>query len=99
MWQTRSLAQSVETFTLPKPALMSRKMVQTFNLGLWMVLTTWGRARQASEELRRKREPHWLGWSRPFNRARAESLIGITRSRIFDMALRRTMIWEEERES
>jgi len=44
--------------TLSKPALMLRKRVETFNLGLWRVLTSCVRVRQVSEELSPCREPH-----------------------------------------
>jgi len=49
MWEARSLALRVEALTLSKPALMSRKRVETFSLGLWRVFIACVRARQASE--------------------------------------------------
>ena len=57
----RSLALRVEALTLSKPALMSRKRVETLSLGLWRVLMAGVRARHESEELRPGREPHGLG--------------------------------------
>ena len=77
--------------TLSKPALMSRNRVETSSLGLWRVLISCMRVRQAAEELRPAKEPHWFGWRRAFDLAMAESLTVITRSRIFEMVLRRTM--------
>jgi len=66
MWEANSLALSVEALTLSKPALMSRKRVETSSLGLWTVFTSCMRVRQASEELSPGREPHWSWWKRPF---------------------------------
>ena len=94
-----SLALSVEGLMLSKPALMSRKRVETFSLGLWRVLTSWMRARQESEELRPGREPHWLGRSSPLDCAMDDSLTAITLSRIFDIVLSRTIMRKEEGES
>jgi len=85
--------------TLAKPALISRKRVETFNLGLWRVLTSYVRVRQASEELSPGREPHSFWWSRPLDLAITESLSVIIRSRIFEMVLRRTIIRKEAGES
>ena len=73
---------------------MSRKRVETFDLGLWRVFTSGVRAKQASEELSPGREPHWFGWSRPLDLAMADSLTVMTPSRIFEMVLRRTMMRE-----
>jgi len=78
---------------------MSRKRVETFSLGLWRILTSWMRVWQASEELRPGREPYWLGWSRPLERAIEYTLIRITVSRIFDNVLRRRMMPKEKGES
>jgi len=50
------------------------------------------RVRQASEERSPGKAPHWFGWKRPFDLAMADSLTFITRSRIFEMVLRRTMM-------
>jgi len=65
MWEgtreARSLALRVETSTLSKPLLISRKRVETFNQGLRRVLTSWVRVRQALEELSPWREPYWFG--------------------------------------
>jgi len=57
-WEVRSLALRVEALTLSKPALISRKRVETYSLGLWRVLISCVRKRQASEELSPGREPH-----------------------------------------
>lgn len=57
---------------------MSKKRVETWTLGLWRVLTFWVRARQAWQELRPGRELYSLGWSRPLDRAMAETLTVIT---------------------
>ena len=84
---------------LSKPALISRKRVETFNLGLWRVLTSCVRVRQVPEELSPGREPHWFWWSRPLDLAMADSLTVIIRSRIFEMVLRRTIIRKEAGES
>ena len=84
---------------MSKPALISRKRVETLSLGLWRVLTSWVRARQASEELRPVSEPHWLGCRRPLGLTMADSLTVITHSRIFDMVFSRTMMWKDEGES
>jgi len=54
--EAKSLVPRVEALTLSKPALISRKRVETFNLGLWRVLTSCVRVRQASEELSAGRE-------------------------------------------
>jgi len=69
--------------------------VVTLNLGLWRVLTSCVRVRQASEELSPGREPHWLSWSRPVDLAIVDSLTIIIRSRIFEIVLRRTIIRKE----
>ena len=83
MCEARSVALRVEALKLFKPALMSRKRVETFSLGLWRVLTSCVRARQASEELRPSREPHWFGWStRHLDLAMTDSLTVITLSKI-----------------
>jgi len=84
---------------LSKPGLMSRKRVGTFSLDLWSVLISWVRVRHAWEELRPGRDPHSLGRSRSLDRAMADSVTIITRTRIFDIVLRRSMIQEEEGES
>jgi len=44
--------------TLSKPALISRKRVETLSLGLWRVLTSCAKKRQASEGPRPGSEPH-----------------------------------------
>jgi len=73
--------------------------VETSSLGLWRVFTSCMRVRQASEELSPGKEPHWFGWRRPLDLAMADSLTVITRSRIFEMVLRRTMMRKEAGES
>ena len=88
-------ALRVEALMLSKSALMWRKMVETLSLGPWRVLTSCARERQASEVLRLGREPHWLGWSIFLERAIAESLTVMTRSRIFDTVLRKTIMWKD----
>ena len=60
MREARSLALRVEALTLSKPALMSRKRVETFSLGLWRVFISCVRARQASAALSPGREPYWF---------------------------------------
>jgi len=97
--EAKSLALRVEALTLSKPALMSRKRVETSSLGLWRVLTSCMRVRQGSDELSPGREPHWCGWRRPFDLAMADSLTVITCSRTFEMVLRRTMMRKEAGES
>ena len=57
------------------------------------------RAREASQELSPGRKPYLFGLSRPLNLAMADSLTGITRSRIFGMVLRRTIMQKEAVES
>jgi len=57
-WEARSLALTVAGLTLSKPALMSRKRVETFSLGLWRVIISFVRAREGLEELGPGREPH-----------------------------------------
>jgi len=84
---------------LSKPALMSRNRVETSSLGLWRVFTSCMRVRQALEELSPGKEPHWFGWRRPFDLAMADSLTFITRSRIFEMVLRSTIMRKEPGES
>ena len=98
-WEVKSLALRVEALTLSKPALMSKNRVETSSLGLWRVVTSCIRVRQASEELSPGREPHWFGWRRPFDLAMADSMTVIIRSRIFDTVLRRTMTRKEAGES
>jgi len=98
-WKAKSHPLRVEALTLSKPASISRKRVETFNQGLWRVLTSCVRVRQASEELSRGREPHWFQWSRPLDLAIADSLTVIIRSRIFEMVWRRTIIRKEAGES
>jgi len=78
---------------------MSRKRVETFNLGLWRVFPSWVRARQASEKLSPGREPYWLGWGRPLDLAVGDTLTVITHSRIFEMVMRRTIMRKEAGES
>src|ERR1700761_1064240 len=70
----RSRALSVEALTLSKPALMSRKRVDTAHRGRWRVRTSWIKVAHASEVLNPGREPHWFGWMRLAFRARAETL-------------------------
>ena len=98
-WEARSLARRVEGLTLSKPALMSKKRVETSSLGLWSVLISCKSARQASAELSPGREPHWFGCRRPLDLAMAESRTVITRSRTFEMVLRRTIMRKEAGES
>ena len=93
------MARRVEALTLSKPALRSRNRVETLSLGLWRVFTWCMRVRQASEELSPGREPHWFGWRRPFDLAMADSLTVITRSRMFEMVLRSTIMRKEVGES
>jgi len=88
----RREALRVEALTLSKCALMSMKRGETFSLGLWRVLISCVSERQASEALKPGREPHWLGWSMFLERAIAESLTLMTRWRIFDTVLRRTIM-------
>jgi len=78
---------------------MSRNKVETSSLGLWRVFTSCMRVRQASEELSPGQEPHWFGWRRPLDLAMAASLTIITRLRIFEMVLRRTIMRKEAGES
>jgi len=89
----------VVALTLSKPASRSRKKVETFNVGLWRVFISCVRVRHASEELTPGKKPHWFGWRRPLNLAMADSLILITRSRIFEMVLRRMIMRQEAEES
>ena len=78
---------------------MSRKRVETLSLGVWRVLTSCDREREASEALRPGSEPHWLVWSMFLEWAMAESLTVMTRSRILDTVLMRTIMWKNARES
>jgi len=94
-----SLALRVEALTLSKPTLMSRNRVETSSLRLWRVFTSYMRVRQASDELSPGKEPHWFGWRRPLDLAKADSLTAITSSRMFEMVLRRTMMRKEAGES
>ena len=73
--------------------------METFNLGLWRVLTSCVRMRQASEELSPGKEPHWFWWNSLLDLVMADSLTIIIRSRTFEMVLRRTIIWKEAGES
>jgi len=98
-WEARSLARRVEALTLSKPALMSRKRVETSSLGLWSVLISCVSVRQASVELSPRREPHWFWCRRPLDLAMADSRTVITRSRIFEMVFRRTMMRKDAGES
>jgi len=85
--------------TLSKPAFMSRNRVETSSLGLWRVFTSCMRVRQASEELSPGKEPHWFRWRSSLDLAMADSLTVITRLRILEMVLRRTMMRKEAGES
>jgi len=98
-WEASSLARRVEALPLSKPALMSRKRVETSSLGLWSVLISCVSARQASVELSPGRDPHWFGCRRPLDLAMADNRTVITRSRIFEMVFRRTMMRKEAGES
>jgi len=98
-WEASSLARRVEALTLSKPALMSRKRVETPSLGLWSVLISCVSARQGSVELSPGRDPHWFGCRRPLDLAMADNRTVITRSRIFEMVFRRTMMRKEVGES
>jgi len=91
-WEARSLPLRVEALTLSKPALISRKRVETFNPGLWRVFISCMGVRQVAEELSPGRDPHLLGWRRLLDLAKAASLTCITRTRIFEMVLVRTRI-------
>jgi len=93
------MALRVESLTLSKPALMSRKRVDTFNLDLWRVLISWVRAGHALEELRPGREKHWFGWRRHLDLVMADSLTVITCSRIINMVLSRSIIQKKKGES
>ena len=90
LWSRRDL--SLEALTLSKPALMSRKRVETTHRGSWRVRTSWIRVAHPSVVLSPGREPHWLGWRRPALRASSESLTFITLSSILEMVLRRTIM-------
>ena len=74
---------------------MSRKRVETFSLGLWRIFISCVRARQVSVELSPGRDPYWFEWRRPLDLAIADSLTVITRSRILEMVLSRTMMRKE----
>ena len=89
----------MEALRLSKPALMSRKRVETLSLGLWRILLLWVRERQASEALRLGRELHLLGWSLFLERVMAESVTVMTRSRSFDTFLTRTIMRKDDNES
>ena len=54
----RREALRVEGLTLSKPPLISRKKVETLSLGLYRILTSCARERQASEVRRPGSEPH-----------------------------------------
>jgi len=97
--EASSLALRVEALTLSKPALMSKKRVETSSLGLWSVLISCVSVRQASVELSPGRDPHWFGCRRPLDLAMADSRTVITRSRIFEMVFSRTMMRKEAGES
>jgi len=58
-WEARSLGQRVEALTLSKPALMSRKRIETLSLDLSRVVISCMRERQASEDLSAGKEPDW----------------------------------------
>jgi len=73
--------------------------VETSSLGLCTVFTSCMRVRQALEELSPGKERHWFGWRRALDLAMADSLTVITRSRIFEMVLRRTMMRKEAGDS
>jgi len=98
-WAASNLARRVEALTLSKPALMSRKRVETSSLGLWSVLISCVSARQASVELSPGRDPHWFGCRRPLDLAMADSTPVMTLSRTFEIVLRRTMMRKEAGES
>ena len=57
MFFSRRRALSLEALTLLKPALMSRKRVETAYRGRCRVRTSWIRVAQASEVLSPEREP------------------------------------------
>jgi len=73
--------------------------VETSSLDLWSVLISCVRVRQASVELSPGREPHWFGCRRPLDLAMVDSRTVITRSRIFEMVFRRTMMRKDAGES
>ena len=95
MFFARRRALSLNALTLSKPALMSRKRVDTAHLGHWRVRTLWIRVAHASEVLSLGREPHWLGWRSLAVWAREGSLMVMTLSSILEMVLRRTIILKE----
>jgi len=97
--EARSLALRVEALTLSKPAVMPRKWAETSSLGLWRVFISCVRARQASTERSLGREPHWFWSRRSLDLAMADSLTIITRSRMLQMVLRRTIIQNQALES
>jgi len=94
-----SPARRVEALGSSHPALISRNRVEPSCLGLWSVFTSCIRRRQASEELSPGKEPHSFGWRGPLDLAMADSLTSISRSRIFEMVLWRTMMRKEAGES
>ena len=89
-WRRRDL--SLEALTLSKPALISRKSVETAHRGRCRMRISWIRVAQASEVLSPGREPHWLWWRRPALRAMSESLTVMTLYSILETVLRRTIM-------
>ena len=87
---------SVGLSTLSKLDLISRNREDTFRRGLCGVFTSLTRVRQASYVLSPGREPHWLRWIRPFERATRRRRAAIILSRIFETVRRRTVILKEE---
>jgi len=78
---------------------MSKNKEDTFTRGLCRVFTSFIRVRQASYELSLGRDPHWLGWIRPLERAARRRRPAIILSRIFETVRRRTIILKEEGDS
>ena len=73
--------------------------METSSLVLWSVLISCVSVRHASVEHNPGRDPHWFGCRRFLDLAMADSRTVITRSRIFEMVFRRTMMRKEAGES
>lgn len=54
-------ALRVERFILLKARMMWKKWVEAISMGLWRIVTSAVREKQASKELKPERELHWLG--------------------------------------
>jgi len=94
-----SIPQRVDTLTLLKPPMMSRKRVETFLLSFCIVLIRWVRVLHGSDTDKPARDPHLSGLGRPVTRDTQDRRPFMILSKILEKVWRRTITRKEEGES